>query len=391
MPKEVTIRLSEPHASQEQILAEAKRFNVLACGRRFGKSALSVNLLSETALAGQPAGYFTPTYKLLDGTYSECLQVLEPLITRKNEHQFIELVTGGRIEFWTLENELAGRSRKYKRVVVDEAAFAKDLWKRWTEAIRATLSDLLGDAWFMSTPKGKNDFHKLYMRGRTGEENWMAWQMPTAANPYIDKGEIEDARKDLPALAFSQEYLAEFNENVANPFGRTFIDQCTYPISNQPAVCFGVDLAKSFDWSVIIGLDRNAQVCYFDRWQGDWRTTTQKILNLPNVPIAIDSTGVGDPIGEDVARVKDVELFKFTSNSKQQLMEGLAAAIQQRKISFPAGPITDELSNFEYEYTRTGVKYSAPQGLHDDCVCALALAWHKHKTAGTGEYNFAFI
>jgi hypothetical protein len=81
-------------------------------------------------------------------------------------------------------------------------------------------------------------------------------------------------------------------------------------------------------------------------------------------------------------------MFKFTATSKQQLMEGLAVAIQQRKITFPEGPIKDELEQFEFEYTRSGVKYSAPAGLHDDCVCSLALAWHKWRpSANYGNYS----
>lgn len=388
--KEIT--LSEEHAGQKQVLDEAKRFNVLCCGRRFGKSALAVNLLSETALSGKPAGYFAPTYKLLDGTYNECLSALEPIVVRKNEHQFIELLTGGRIEFWSLENELAGRSRKYKRVILDEVAFAKNLWKLWTESIRATLSDFKGDAWFMSTPKGKNDFHKLFMRGKTGEENWASWQMSTYMNPYIDPAEIDDAKKDLPELAFSQEYMAEFNDNVANPFGTAYIAQCTFPMSTLPAVCYGIDLAKSHDWSVIVGIDKHGSVCYLDRWQSDWRTTKEKILRLPQAFTVLDATGSGNPVGEDVARVRsNIEQFVFTSASKQGLMEGLAVAIQSRIITFPEGVITDELSNFEYIYSNSGVKYSAPSGLHDDVVCALALAWHGYKKVGkgAGQYSFA--
>jgi hypothetical protein len=58
-------------------------------------------------------------------------------------------------------------------------------------------------------------------------------------------------------------------------------------------------------------------------------------------------------------------------------MEGLAMAIQGRAISFPDGPIRGELDSFEYTYTATGgVKYSAPVGMHDDCVVALSLAVH---------------
>lgn len=387
--EEIDIKLSNLHDGQKKVLSEAKRFNVLCCGRRWGKSELAVDLLCDGALDGKTLGYFTPTYKLLDGTYNECLNILAPIIIRKNEHQFIDIIGGGRIDFWSLENELAGRSRKYHKAILDECAFTKNLWKVWTESIRATLTDYKGDAWFLSTPKGKNDFHKLFMRGKQEEANWASWQMSTYTNPYIDPAEIDDAKTDLPALAFSQEYMAEFNENVANPFGASSIQQCTFPLSSLPPVCFGIDLAKSFDFTVVIGLDKNGNVCFFERWQSDWRTTVQRILDLPNVPIAIDSTGVGDPIAEDIARVKDVEMFKFTSQSKQQIMEGLALVIQSRLITFPEGHITDELSNFEFEYTRTGVKYSAPTGLHDDCVCSLALARHKWIKKGSGLYSLA--
>jgi hypothetical protein len=55
-------------------------------------------------------------------------------------------------------------------------------------------------------------------------------------------------------------------------------------------------------------------------------------------------------------------------------MEGLAVAIQRLEVTFPEGAISAELETFEYEYTRTGVRYSAPEGMHDDCVMALALA-----------------
>jgi hypothetical protein len=387
MTKEITIHLSNPHDGQRKVLNEAKRFNVLCCGRRWGKSALAVNLLCETTLSARPSGYFAPTYKLLDGTYNECLAALEPIVTRKNEHQFIETLGGGRIEFWTLENELAGRSRKYKRIIIDEAAFAKKLWTKWTEQLRATLSDMKGDAWFLSTPKGKNDFYKLYQKA-LHEDTWASWQMSTYTNPHIDSEEINDARKDLPELAFSQEYLAEFNDNVANPFGVDYIRSCIGLISTNQTEVFGVDLAKSYDYTVIIGLDRQGNVTYFDRWQGDWSTTKNKLISIiQSTPAYIDSTGVGDSIVEDIQRsCYNVEGFKFTSQSKQQLMESLAQSIQQNKITFPKGIITDELESFEYMYSSSGVKYSAPTGMHDDAVCALALSNYKLKNSHSSPY-----
>ena len=92
-------------------------------------------------------------------------------------------------------------------------------------------------------------------------------------------------------------------------------------------------------------------------------------------PALIDSTGVGDPIVEELQRsLQLVQSFKFTSQSKQQIMEGLASRIQSVGIQFPDGWLRDELDSFEFEYSRTGVRYSAPSGSHDDGVCALALA-----------------
>jgi hypothetical protein len=387
---QVEVNLPKPHSAQQKIISERNRFNVLCCGRRFGKSKLSINLLCETALQGLPAGYFAPTYKLLEGTFKECLTALEQVVKRKHDNQFIEIMTGGVIEFWSLDNPNAGRSRKYKTAIIDEAAFVKDLWTAWTQSIRPTLTDLKGDAWFLSTPKGKNDFYKLFMRGGA-EPNWAAWKMPTSSNPFIDISEIWDAQKDLPELAFSQEYLAEFNDNVANPFGFQFIKQCTMPLSTEPPVCFGVDLAKSFDWTVIIGLDKFAQVCYFERFQRDWNITKQTVVQLPKAPIKVDSTGVGDPIVEDVQRLRpNVFGFKYTAHSKQQLMEGLQVAIQQRKIGFPEGIITNELESFEYESTRTGVRYNAPIGMHDDCVNALALAWAQYQER-SHDFKYVFV
>lgn len=375
MPKKEII-LPKYHSAQSKVVNEAKRFNVVDCGRRWGKSVLAINLISDIAINSFPAGYFTPTYKLLEGAYREAINVLNPLVKRKHDNQFIELETGGIIEFWSLDNPNAGRSRKYKRAIIDEAAFVKDLWEAWTKSIRPTLTDLIGDAWFMSTPRGKNDFYKLYSRGISGEHNWQSWQMPTSTNPYLNIEEIEDAKRDLPESAFNQEYLAIFDDNAANPFGIKYIEQCIKPLSNLRPVCFGVDLAKSKDWTVIIGLDDNGDICYFDRWQSDWSQTRQTLIStIGYTPTSIDSTGVGDPIVEDIQKsCNQVDAFRFTSQSKQQLMEGLASAIQKSEISILEGQIKNELQSFEFEYGRTGVKYSAPTGMHDDCVCALALA-----------------
>ena len=91
----------------------------------------------------------------------------------------------------------------------------------------------------------------------------------------------------------------------------------------------------------------------------------------------MDSTGVGDPILEQALKAGiKAEGFQFTNTTKQQLIEYLAVQLEQRKITFPYIPeLIHELELFQYEMTRAGnIRYSAPQGYHDDCVIALALA-----------------
>ena len=188
--------------------------------------------------------------------------------------------------------------------------------------------------------------------------------------------EIEEARRDLPSAVFQELYMAEASDDGGNPFGSDHVRAAQIPdLAEGPPVSFGVDLAKSMDWTVIIGLNEDGHVCYLERFQRDWGPTVGFIRAIVgDRPTLIDSTGVGDPIVEQLRGESDVEGFKFTARSKQQLMEGLALDLQRRDVMIPAGVVIDELLTFEYVHTRTGVRYSAPPGLHDDCVCALALA-----------------
>jgi hypothetical protein len=381
------LELPRPHINQKPILESKARFRVLMCGRRWGKSELSQIEIITEALKGHQVAYITPTYNLAK-TFFDKLAKAVPFPANRSELT-ISLPTNGSIQFFTGERLDNLRGRKFHLVVVDEASFIPNLEDGWLNSIRPTLTDYIGRALFLSTPKGKNYFYSLFMKG--GEQDWEAFRFTTYDNPHINKTEIDDARTQLPEAVFEQEYMANPMENAANPFGSAFIQQCTYPISTAAPAVYGIDLAKSTDWTVIIGMDRMGAVCYFERFQNDWRTTKQKIKLLQKAPMLIDSTGVGDPITEELQHDgMEVTGFKFSQTSKQQLMEGLQAAIHQRKITFPSGIITQELEVFEYQYHSTGVRYSAPSGFTDDAVMALALAnMHVNQYRNKGKYSFA--
>ncbi|CAB4137050.1 Terminase-like family [uncultured Caudovirales phage] len=377
------IEVPEPHINQEPILDSEARFVVLMCGRRFGKSELSQIKLITKAIQGEQIAYITPTYKLAKQFYEK----LSASLPYQSKDLKIYFPNGGMVEFFTGERLDNLRGRKFHGVIVDEASFISDLEDGWLNSIRPTLTDYKGWALFLSTPRGKNFFYSLFMKG--GEPNWESYKFTTFDNPYIDKDEVEEARRQLPAPVFEQEYMANPMENAANPFGSQNIRDCIRPMTSEP-VCFGIDLAKSYDWSVIIGLDAGGNVAYFDRFQKDWHSTKQVIKSLPRKPILLDSTGVGDPIFEELQREGlMVEGLKFTQNSKQQLMVGLQNAIHQKAISYPSGVIVDELEIFEYQFTASGVKYSAPSGFNDDAVVSLALAWSMYSSRiGRGTYSF---
>jgi hypothetical protein len=381
------IELPAPHPGQLRIMQEARRFNVLRCGRRFGKTTLGEIILTPDAIDGYPVAWFAPTYKYLSEPWRDFCRILEPIIVSANsQERRIVLSTGGVIDFWTLEDEDAGRGRKYKKVVVDEAGFVSNLEGCSTAAIRPTLADLKGGAWFLGTPKGRGYFGGvLYAKGQTDPE-WRSWMAGQIDNPHIDPAEVAAQMRDMPEAVARQELLGEPADDEGNPFGISNIDACIAPLSPEEPSFFGVDLAKSIDWCVCIGVNSKGYVCTVDRWQSPWGETKARIVrNIGWKPALIDSTGVGDPIVEELSRERGaVEGFKFTSSSKQQLMEGLAAAIQSRSIRIPEGPIAAELRVFRYEYKPGGrVVYSAPDGFHDDCVCALALAVRKASIMGT--------
>lgn len=211
------IKLNLLHPPQIQVLAESSRFNTLCCGRRWGKTTLSEDLIigpdSELngALNGFPVAYFAPTYKMLMEVWRELNTTLYPIINAKSEtEKRIELYGGGIIDFWSLEDPNSIRGRFYKRAVIDEAAIARNLKEAWLRVIRPTLTDLQGDAWFLSTPKGKsNYFYELFQQPEKFED-WRSWQMPTSTNPHIPADEIKQAEQQLDPLTFAQEYLASF-------------------------------------------------------------------------------------------------------------------------------------------------------------------------------------
>jgi len=383
---EVVIKLRPRHSGQLRVIAGARRFNVLMCGRRFGKTALGTDLAANDALDGLRVAWFAPSYKLLDEVWRELVALLAGIPgAKKNEQQkWMSLPTGGVIECWTLESgDDVARGRAYDSAYIDEAGLVPQLLAIWSAAIRPTLADREGTAWFLGTPKGRGDFSTMFDWGQSPDyPEWSSWRMSTLDNPFIPPSEIEAMARELPDAVYRQEILGEPMDDADHPIGLIAVAECVGELSTAPPVIWGVDLARAVDYTVAIGLDAEGRVCHFDRWQSPWGLTRDRLTQLlgRKVWARVDSTGVGDPIVEDLQRNGcQVEAVTLSAKSKQNAVERLISAIQQRRIRYPDGLIRGELDMLTAERTAYGVRYQAAPGRHDDCVIALALAvegWH---------------
>jgi len=392
--QQTTIRYQRPnlYSKQERAIFSPKRYAVIEGATKSGKTVACLSWIIEQAIrgrAGQQYWWIAPVYPQARIAFRRLRRGLSQDLYTANESELtIRLVNGSTVAFKSGEKPDNLYGEDVYAAVIDEASRLRE--EAW-HAVRSTMTATRGPIRIIGNVKGrKNWAYILARRAETGERGWHYAKLTAfdaADAGVIETSEIEQARSMLPESVFKELYLAEPSDDGGNPFGMQAIRDCIAPLSRQSPVLFGVDLAKSVDYTVSIGLDVEGRVAFFDRFQEPWEETCRRLAtSIGYTPALVDSTGVGDPIVERLQReLPNVMGFNFSSSSKQKLMEGLALAIQTQDIYYPEGPIVTELEAFSYEYTRTGVRYSAPGGLHDDCVMALGLAVHaRTNVAGVG-------
>jgi len=198
-------------APQKTISADKNRFRVVAAGRRFGKSFLSINELAKYArYPNSKCLYVAPTYRQAKQViWDELKNRLYAVkwIKRVNESDLhIQLKNGSVIFIRSADNREALRGAKYNFIVMDECADIHE--ETWHQILRPTLSDTQGHALFIGSPKGRNWFYDLY--NQSGETGWQSWQFTTLDGGNVEPAEIEAAKADLDERTFEQEYEAKF-------------------------------------------------------------------------------------------------------------------------------------------------------------------------------------
>jgi len=368
---------------QKDFLYNDARFTIVEAATKCGKTFSHLWWLFELAMKSNKDGanywWVAPVYNQAEIAFNRLKRVVNQYgVFKINISRLtISCPNGAVIHFKSAEKPDNLFGEDVYGCVFDEFTRARE---EAFYALRSTLTKTEGALKLIGNAKGKKNWgYKLGAKARAGEPNYAYYRITAydAANEgIITYAEIEQAKRDLPERIFNELYLAEPQEDGSNPFGYEYIRKCIKKKSSLPAEYFGIDLAKSKDWTVIVGLDSQGDVAYFDRFQKDWEQTTNEVIKaIGNNKALIDGTGVGDPIFERVSKLcRNAEMIKYTSQSKQQLMEGLAVSIQRGELGIIDGILQDELEAFEFMYSLSGVKYSAPEGFTDDAVNALALA-----------------
>ncbi len=174
------------------------------------------------AIAGYPVGYFAMDYMRVHEFYKWCEDKLRPIIVsasqiarviriRNGSYEETGLDGAGKIEFWTLNDETAGRGRKYKTVLIDEAAFASsDMMNIWKGSIQPTLLDLRGRCIVASNTNGIDIEQFFWKICNEPEHGFKEYWAPSHGNPYMPADELDRLQKTVHHLFYKQEYLAEF-------------------------------------------------------------------------------------------------------------------------------------------------------------------------------------
>jgi len=311
--------------------------------------------------------YFTPILKKMN---------LWDLCNYNQQKKVLKLHNGAYIDFGSAERPELMEGFGYKRGVLNEGGIIFKKQALWSNTLYPMLKH--AKVRIVGTPKGKNTFETLYMR-------YPHYTFTAQQSPYWTDLEIQQASETMTQEAFKQEILAEFIEGAGAVF-RNITDNISGELLEAPVAgrnyVLAVDIAKHQDFTVIlIGDLETKQVVYHERFnQIDWGLQKDRIANAYSKfncgSGIIDATGVGDAVFDDLRNMGlDLEGFKFTSTTKQELVSNLSVAMDNSQIRYPKiETLIDELEMYAYEQRANGqFSYSAPEGFHDDEVMALAL------------------
>ena len=347
--------------------------------------------------------WIAPTYKNTRPMWRWAVSTAMPAVKagRMSVNRSDKIITtkaGGELAIYSGDNIDSIRGEAFNLVILDEAA--KLLEGAWTDAIMPTLADYDGDAVLISTPRGRNWFYNEFMRAQADGQHAAAWQAPTSDNPLPNiQHAFRAVRERVPEMTYRQEWLAEFVES-SGVFRRIVeaatAERFSEPISGRTYVA-GVDIANEQDFTVITVMDtRLNQQVYMDRFNRVGYEALEDRIHAVYErfgiqTMVIEDNSVGQPVIDHLRR-RGMRIVSFhtSSASKGPLIQALQSAFEHGTIKILNDPIQiGELQAYESKRNASGFSYSAPAGMHDDTVMALALAYHALASGRAGVLAYA--
>ena len=386
------VQLYNPHKNQkiihDSINFEPYKYYVLNVGRQFGKSLLAMNQCYYWAFnnTNVQIAWVSPIYRQAKKVFDEMVRAFDGtnLIDKNSSELIIKLKNGSTIQFFSAERYDNIRGFTFDYLVCDEFAFMAE--QSWTEVLRATVLIKGKKVLLISTPKGKNHFYNIFNLESIDKKYKSFWM--TSYDGLASADEIDGAKLTLPDNVFRQEYLAEFVDSGTGVFNDVTINDKPLITSKYYA---GIDLGRADDYTVLTILNEKGQMVHCERHRHNtWQNivdTLLKTLKAFNCMTYVEVNSIGDAIFEQIrAKYSKVEPFTTTSKSKQDAVESLQVANQNKEFTIlPIDWLQKEFEIYTYEYSHKtrSIKYSAPQGFHDDGVMSCCIAFKALKDLKT--------
>ena len=211
-----------PHKYQAEIHANLKRFSVLVCHRRFGKTFLAIATLIDAAISTERENlrfaYVAPYQKQAKQVAWDYLKQFALPIhgTVANESETsITFLNGARIRLYGSDNGQSMRGLFFDGIVCDEIADFRP--ETWPEIIRPALTDSYHKGWclFIGTPKGLNQFYDLYQYALK-DPTWYAGMYRVDETDILDDEEVVMARNTMAENQYRREFLCDFGASMDN-------------------------------------------------------------------------------------------------------------------------------------------------------------------------------
>lgn len=216
----------KPRDWAQRLHESDKRWKVIVAHRRCGKSTAAFNHLQRDALQTKESryAYIAPTYKQAKNIIWDIAKYYSRVIpgVEFNEAELtVKYPNGARITLYGADNPDSLRGIGLWGVVFDE--YSQQPSNIFTEIIRPALADHTGYAIWIGTPKGRNEFFRLYERAKA-EPEWLGMLLTVEDTGILSKEELEDARKQMSDDEFLQEFYCSFDASIKGAIFRNELE-----------------------------------------------------------------------------------------------------------------------------------------------------------------------